>query len=90
MGPNAVRRECSSAITAFLSGRVVYDIRRFFTLVGRTPPGGDLLGIIDLEQSPECVNCVFRVASGLRSYCDNQPVLRSLMSRYQKESTGSG
>jgi hypothetical protein len=81
-------RDCSSAVSAILSGRVVYDVKRFFTLAGITPPSGNRLGIIDLEQSSDCVSCVFRVAWGLRSYCGNQPMLSVLMSRYRKESTG--
>ena len=67
--------KCRPAICCILVGRKVWELKRHLRQSGTREPLGQHLGLVDLERSPDCIDCVFRFQVGNTSYCDNQEVL---------------
>ena len=63
--------ECTGTIKRVVSPSEVTQLKSLFAMVDRQGPHGDLLGVIDLSESPECAACPDRLSWGYTAYCQN-------------------
>jgi hypothetical protein len=63
--------ECTGTIKRVVSPSEVTQLKSLFAMVDREGPRGDLLGVIDLSESPGCAACSERLSWGYTAYCQN-------------------
>ena len=63
--------KCTGIIKKVLTDEEVEQLRDLFAIVKRDGPRGDLVGVVDLTESPECAACPFRLSWGYTTYCEN-------------------
>ena len=62
---------CEGIIKKVLTAEEVTQLKDLFAIVKREGPRGDLLGVVDLTESPGCAACPFRLSWGYTTYCEN-------------------
>jgi hypothetical protein len=77
--------ECSGIIKKVLTDSEVTQLKDLFAIVKREGPRGDLLGMVDLSESPECAACPFRLSWGYATYCENPEKLRDIQSETEEQ-----
>jgi hypothetical protein len=73
--------ECRGTIKKVLDDGEVTQLKDLFAMVEREGPRGDMLGVIDLSESPECAACPERLSWGYTAYCQNVEKLREIRSQ---------
>jgi hypothetical protein len=78
-GKESVRmEECKGIIKRVLTDDEVAQLKDLFAIVKRDGPKSNLLGVVDLTESPECAACSFRLSWGYTTYCENPEKLSGL------------
>ena len=76
--------ECKGIIKKVLTDEEVAQLKDLFSIVKRDGPKSDLLGVVDLTESPECAACPFRLSWGYTTYCENPEKLGDLKPGMEK------
>ncbi|MFH1313133.1 MAG: hypothetical protein ABIJ00_07860 [Candidatus Eisenbacteria bacterium] len=78
--------ECTGTIKRLLNDGEVTQLKSLFAMVERQGPRGDMLGVIDLTESPDCAACPDRLSWGYSSYCQNPEKLGDIESQADTQS----
>jgi hypothetical protein len=70
--------KCNGIIRKVLTDEEVAQLKDLFAIVKRQGPRSDVLGVVDLGESPQCAACTFRLSWGYTTYCENPAKLSDL------------